>query len=91
MEQFASRGVEDTICVGQQRPQDLDERVLLFVKMRPDQKFTAELVKEIESAIKAGLSSRHVPDFVLEVDEIPVSHCALTARGLFDFVIISTL
>ena len=64
--------MDDSICVGQRRPQDLDERVLLFVKMRTGHQFTLALEAEIKSAIRTGLSARHVPSHIFEVQEIPV-------------------
>lgn len=64
--------LDDSICVGQRRPQDLDERVLLFVKMRADHRLTPTLEAEIKSAIRTGLSARHVPSHIFEVQEIPV-------------------
>jgi acetoacetyl-CoA synthetase len=70
LEQFSSV-LDDSLCVGQRRPQDTDERVLLFVKMRPGQKFTKELEGKIRAAIRKALSARHVPAFVLEVTDIP--------------------
>ncbi|RDB25381.1 Acetoacetyl-CoA synthetase [Hypsizygus marmoreus] len=70
MERFSAR-IEDSFCVGQRRPQDVDERILLFVKMRPGQRFSKALVKEIEHSIRNGMSSRHVPDFIFEIEDIP--------------------
>lgn len=71
LEQF-SYVLDDSLCVGQRRPQDTDERVLLFVKMRTGQKFTRDLEGKIRAAIRKALSARHVPAFVLEVTDIPV-------------------
>jgi hypothetical protein len=71
--EFASR-IDDAICVGQRRPQDEDERVLLFIKMRPNQKLDRSFEQAIRTAIRAVLSPRHVPAHILEVKEIPVSH-----------------
>ena len=72
MEQF-SGSVDDSLCIGQRRPQDKDERVLLFLKMRQGHKFNPELVNEIKTAIRKGLSARHVPAYIFEVSDIPVS------------------
>jgi acyl-coenzyme A synthetase/AMP-(fatty) acid ligase len=71
--EFAAR-IDDAICVGQRRPQDEDERVLLFIKMRPDQKLDQSFEQAIRTAIRAVLSARHVPAHILEVKEIPVSY-----------------
>jgi hypothetical protein len=71
LERFAHQ-IDDTLCVGQRRPQDTDERVLLFIKMRPGQKFTRAFEEEVRTAIRTGLSRRHEPSYVFEVTEIPV-------------------
>jgi len=72
MEQFSDK-VDDSLCVGQKRPQDKDERVLLFLKMRPGHKLDPELMLSVKAAIRKDLSPRHVPAFVLDVSDIPVS------------------
>ena len=72
MEQF-SVPIDDSLCIGQRRPQDEDERVLLFIKMREGYKFTPKLDNDIKTAIKQGLSARHVPSYIFEVTNIPVS------------------
>lgn len=72
MEQF-SAPIDDSLCIGQRRPQDEDERVLLFVKMREGYKFTPKLDNDIKTTIKQGLSARHVPSYIFEVNDIPVS------------------
>ena len=71
--EFAPR-IDDAICVGQRRPQDEDERVLWFIKMRPYQRLDQSFEQAIRTAIRAVLSARHVPAHILEVKEIPVSH-----------------
>ncbi|THH05067.1 hypothetical protein EW145_g5069 [Phellinidium pouzarii] len=63
--------ISDSLCVGQRRPGDTDERVLLFLKMRDGHKLTAKLEKEIREAIRKALSARHVPTYIGEVDDIP--------------------
>ena len=71
LERFGS-AIDDSICVGQRRPQDTHERVLLFVKMRDGHKLTPSLEAEMRETIKNALSVRHVPTFIFAVDEIPV-------------------
>jgi len=66
-----SDSIDDSLCIGQRRPQDKDERVLLFLKMRPGYKFTPELVADIKTSIRKGLSARHVPSYIFEVSDIP--------------------
>ncbi|KAA1471742.1 acetoacetate-CoA ligase [Dentipellis sp. KUC8613] len=70
MERFSSV-IDDTICVGQRRAQDVDERVLLFVKMRPGHALTPALEREIREAIRKALSARHVPAYIFAVEDIP--------------------
>jgi len=77
--EFAAR-IDETICVGQRRPQDEDERVLLFVKMRTGHKLDRALEQAIRATIKAALSARHVPAYILEVEEIPVSGLVVRVR-----------
>lgn len=90
MEQF-SRPIDDSLCIGQRRQQDKDERVLLFVKMRAGHKFTPQLVDQIKTAVRKGLSARHVPSYVFEVTDIPVSGTLCCVCGLSDILFYSTL
>ncbi|KAK6849924.1 Acetoacetate-CoA ligase [Apiospora arundinis] len=69
---FADR-LADSVCVGQRRPQDTDESVMLFLLMRPGQQFNKKLVYEVKEAIKRDLSKRHVPKYVFETPEIPTT------------------
>ena len=68
-----SHKIVDSICVGQRRPKDTDEVVMLFLLMKPGVKFEASLVNEIKAAIRKELSARHVPKHVFETPDIPVS------------------
>ncbi|KIX09084.1 acetoacetate-CoA ligase [Rhinocladiella mackenziei CBS 650.93] len=69
---FADR-ITDSICVGQRRPQDHDERVVLFLLMKPGHQLTPQLVREVKDAIRKATSPRHVPKFVFETKEIPTT------------------
>lgn len=71
LEQFSSV-LDDSLCIGQRRPHDTDERVLLFVKMRKGHEFKRDLENKIKTAIKKGLSARHVPAYIFEIEDIPV-------------------
>lgn len=64
--------ISDSICVGQRRPTDNDESVLLFLLMKPGHQFTPKLVRAVKEAIRKETSPRHVPKFVFETKEIPV-------------------
>ncbi|EKM54658.1 uncharacterized protein PHACADRAFT_146820 [Phanerochaete carnosa HHB-10118-sp] len=63
--------LEDTLCIGQRRPEDKDERVLLFVKMRPGRRFSEDLKRRIRDTIRKDLSPRHVPSYIFEIRDIP--------------------
>lgn len=65
--------IADSICVGQRRPQDNDESVMLFLLMRPGHKFNQQLVRDIKEAIKKEMTKRHVPKYVFETPEIPTT------------------
>ncbi|KAI7861010.1 acetoacetate-CoA ligase [Circinella umbellata] len=63
--------VEDALCVGQKIVDEDDERVVLFLKLKEGQELDDDLVKKIKTTIRAQLSPRHVPAFVLSVQDIP--------------------
>lgn len=65
--------VQDSICVGQRRPQDMDESVMLFLLMKPGKKFSQDLVKRVKDVIARDCGRRCVPKYVFETPEIPVS------------------
>ncbi len=65
--------IAETLCVGRRRPNDRDEIVFLFVKMSPGHAFTDDVLRRLRTAIREGLSARHVPQHIVEVDEIPVT------------------
>jgi len=80
MERF-KREIEDSLCVGQRRQHDKDETVLLFLKMRPGHPFTPNLEQRIRIAIRTALSARHVPKYIFETEEIPVSGIISALNG----------
>lgn len=69
---FADR-VADSLCVGQRRPGDADERVVLFLLMRRGCRFDRRLEAEVREAIARDLSKRHVPKYIFETPEIPTT------------------
>lgn len=73
IDHFFSEQIQDSICVGQRRPRDNDESVMLFLLMKPGKKFTQQLVNDVKDRIGKELSKRHVPKYVFETPEIPVS------------------
>jgi acetoacetyl-CoA synthetase len=65
--------VLDSICVGQRRPNDHDESVLLFLQMAPGHRFSADLVAAVKERIAQELSKRHAPKHVFETPAIPAT------------------
>jgi acetoacetyl-CoA synthetase len=65
--------VEDSLCIGQRREQDMDETVVLFVKMSKEKTFDEGLRERIQGVIRKELSARHVPKVVDECPEIPIT------------------
>lgn len=81
--------VADTLCVGRRRAHDPDEAVFLFVVMASgaEDQFTEDLVQRIKDAVRHGLSARHVPAFVLRVDEIPYTVNGKKVEGVVKRII----
>ncbi|KAK9709369.1 hypothetical protein K7432_009073 [Basidiobolus ranarum] len=61
--------VEDSLVVGQK--QDVDERVVLFLKMASGYEFNEDLISRLKMKIRQQLSARHVPAVFLTTQEIP--------------------
>jgi acetoacetyl-CoA synthetase len=74
-EYFRKDGIIDSLVVGQKTKMNNNEseRVVLFLKMGYKQKYDKELIENIKKRIKDQLSPRHVPTFILPIDDIPVS------------------
>ncbi|KIX95100.1 uncharacterized protein Z520_09016 [Fonsecaea multimorphosa CBS 102226] len=69
-----SNTIAISLCVGRKRHGvDFDESVFLFVVMRAGHSFTNELEQLLKDTIRKSLSPRHVPRFVVEVKEIPMT------------------
>ena len=66
---FASR-IADALCIGLQRSGEIDERVVLFLKLIPGTEFAPSLVGEIKATIRRQLSARHVPWGIFECPDI---------------------
>ncbi|KAL9054648.1 MAG: hypothetical protein Q9162_004014 [Coniocarpon cinnabarinum] len=73
VEKVFPKEIADSIVVGQRRPHDDDERVMLFIKMQPQVPFSDVLVRRVKNAIAEECSKRHVPRFVFETPEIPTT------------------
>ncbi|KAG8530366.1 uncharacterized protein KY384_004868 [Bacidia gigantensis] len=65
--------VEDSLCIGRRRQSDLDETVVLFVKMAQGQSLTDPMRDNVKNAIRRHLSARHVPHMIDETPEIPIT------------------
>ncbi|KIX04744.1 acetoacetate-CoA ligase [Rhinocladiella mackenziei CBS 650.93] len=66
--------ISSTLCVGRKRKDiDSDESVFLFVVMRDGNRFTTALSQQLKDTIRQRLSARHVPRFVVEVTQIPMT------------------
>ena len=61
--------ISDSLVVGQSW--NGDQRILLFLKMEKDQPFNETIVKKVKNLIKTECSPRHVPEIVIETEEIP--------------------
>ena len=70
LKHFSSE-VEDALCIGRKRETDVDEVVVLFLKMAKGHAFDEELIKNIQKSVRSELSARHVPKIIDETPEIP--------------------
>ncbi|MFT6564424.1 MAG: acetoacetyl-CoA synthetase [Actinomycetes bacterium] len=59
----------ESLAIGQ-RWED-DTRIVLFVRLAPDQKFTEDLITEIRSRLREHCSPRHVPAKIIAVADLP--------------------
>ncbi|GFT47466.1 acetoacetyl-CoA synthetase [Nephila pilipes] len=64
--------VQDSLCVSQYN-KDMEERVILFLKLQEGCSYSEELISRIQEAIEKHLSALHVPEVFIEVQEIPYS------------------
>lgn len=65
--------VAESLCVGQRRPQDHDETVVLFLIMKPGHKLDKKMVLRVKDTIAKALTKRHVPKYIFETPEIPTT------------------
>jgi acetoacetyl-CoA synthetase len=61
--------IEDSVVVGQ--PWKDDVRVILFVKLPPEQALDKNLKRKISDTIRTNISPRHVPAKIIQVPDIP--------------------
>lgn len=65
--------IDDALCIGRRRESDVDETVILFLKMSPDGIFSEALGARIRKVVRMELSARHVPTIIDECPEIPIT------------------
>lgn len=65
--------IEDALCIGRRRETDIDEVVVLLVKMAQGCTFSKDLVERIKAVVRNKLSARHIPGIIDECPEIPVT------------------
>lgn len=78
---FALDGFPDLLdctCVSQYNS-DMDERVVLFLKMKQGITLTEFIKQQIREVIERNLSYEHVPDIIMQVPDIPYN---LTGKKL---------
>jgi acetoacetyl-CoA synthetase len=61
--------VKDSLAVGQNWKGD--QRIILFVKLAPNEHLSVELEEMIRAALRREASPKHVPDLILQVSDIP--------------------
>ncbi|WP_020395151.1 acetoacetate--CoA ligase [Thiolinea disciformis] len=65
--------VLESLVIGQDWPRDQpsDVRVILFVRLQPDQNLDETLANRIKQAIRTNATPRHVPAKIIQVTDIP--------------------
>lgn len=71
--QYFPEQITDALCIGRRRETDMDETVVLFLKMAEAHQLSSDLVSKIKVTIKNALSARHVPAVIEECPEIPIT------------------
>lgn len=64
-------GIAESVCVGQRRPSDQDEVVVLFLVLEPGKTLTREFEQRIKQSIRQARSPRHVPKYIFQVSTVP--------------------
>lgn len=64
--------LEDCLCIGRRRQEDSDEAVLLFVKTKRGA-LDETLITKIKQRIASDLSKRHMPRYIIQTPEIPMT------------------
>ncbi|GBM46112.1 Acetoacetyl-CoA synthetase [Araneus ventricosus] len=74
-------GVKDSVVVSQYN-KDMDERVILFVKMFPGHELTDKVKEKINETIEHHLTYEHIPDIIMEAPDIPYNLTGKKLNGL---------
>ncbi len=61
--------VLDSLAVGQNWKGD--QRIILFVKLAPNEHLSKELEEKIRATLRSEASPKHVPSLILQVPDIP--------------------
>jgi len=61
--------IVESVVVGQQWHDDI--RIILFVHLRHANQLTQQLKEKIKAQIRQQLSPRHVPNKIIQIDDIP--------------------
>src|SRR5437899_10441245 len=64
--------VEDSLAVGQNWKGD--QRIILFVKLAPKERFSGELEEKIRAALRREASPKDGPELILQVPEVPYTY-----------------
>ncbi|GFW74706.1 hypothetical protein TNCV_962811 [Trichonephila clavipes] len=62
----------------------MDERAVLFLKIKKGHRFGEQLVNRIRKAIEKELTVRHIPDVIIETKDIPSVMCRLIKKEALD-------
>ena len=61
--------IDDSLVIGQTWKGD--QRIILFLKMKNDIILSKDIIGKVKNLIKVNCSPRHVPEIVLQTNEIP--------------------
>ncbi|CAL1295527.1 unnamed protein product [Larinioides sclopetarius] len=64
-------GVKDSVVTSQYN-KNMDERVILFVRMFPGHELTDKVKEKINKTIEHHLTYEHIPNIIMEAPDIPV-------------------
>lgn len=73
LEKCFSDDIAESLCVGQRRPSDTDVAVVLFVVMKSGKRLDKSMVQTLKGTIARELTKRHVPKYIFETPDIPVT------------------